>query len=548
MSGHETLTRKLLKKDNIVKMKDDEYQQILDGDKVKWFEKKRNVNVSRIYADSERNTNINKVDEKRIHKKDRLDDKKTAKAAKASLLEKRKGKDGLPISPEEQLELEKIMRGKWAKENWMTEKHGGFTNLELIKQINEGNHSNFEKMEGVMRDLAATKLMESYKGGKYKTLDTLACTEEDISELVDELEQDNMFFNPVFRLGLSQYARVTEEDKRVSNLRRIDNEIAKRIMIRTLTFKMEEKHEKRYKESITVIKEENKDAYLEYQKKMELAKRSQMAKQLMLMHMGKIKIVDDDGNGKEPTVPLASILAHCSRTMIITPNFTDDDHHGNEDEMWDSILKHKGKNPGYTNAANIKKRGSSTHSLENRKKDAKYGVETKKKLNLVGQTGMDVAIGGMGSDGVDGKMIDQNGTCGHVYGMHKRSDAGVNGAYLFGYESDSYGHTNQLGHTHDLKATGEKASSFLCHRIDEIGAKYGGRQADVSHYNSTWIAKCMNAIDAVFDSGNEQLIKKVSEKLCGNLMNDNEFSEFLNSELKIGDVMKVKIMDARGAV
>lgn len=548
MSGHETLTRKLLKKDNIVKMKDEAYQQIFDGDKVEWFEK-NHADHARLYRPKAKGEKYNKVEGRRIAKSERLNDKKTAKAAKASLLEKRKGKDGLPILPEEQLELEKIMRGKWAKENWMTEKHGGFTNLELIKQINEGNHSNFEKMEGVMRDLAATKFMENYAGGKYKTLDSFTCSDGDISELVDELEKDNMFFNPVFRLGLSQYARVTEEQKKVSNLRRIDNEIARRIMVRTLTFKMKPIHDERYKAKLTQITvEANKDAYLEYQKKMELAKRSQMAKQLMLMHMGKIKIVDDNGEGKEPDVPLASILAHCSRTMIITPNFTDDDNHGNEDEMWDSILKHKGNSPGYTNAANIKKRGSSTHSLENRKKDAKYGKETKKPLNLIGQTGMDVAIGGMGSEGVDGKMIDQDGTCGHVYGMHKRSDIGVNGAYLFGYESDSYGHTNQLGHTHDLKATGEKASSFLCHRIDEIGAKYSGRQADISHYSSTWIAKCMNAIDKVFDSGDEQLIKKVSEKLCGNLMNDNEFFEFLDSELKIGDVMKVKIMDARGAV
>ena len=542
MAGDEFLTRQKLKKDTILKMKDEAYQSILDGDKVKWFETQQNKQNLYKYVKTStgRMKGVSSVENKRVEKKQRLSGKE-AKNAKERLLEARKDKAGMPVTPAEQDQIEKILRGQWGKENWMTETHGGFTNLELIKQINEGNHSNFEKLDGVMRDLAATKFIESYKMGHYKNYDSYSISDSDIETEVDELEEGNMLFNPLLRLGLSQFARQTEANKRVSNLRRLDNAIAKRIMVRTLTFKMNETQERRYKDNLKGV--DDKDAYLNEQKKMEIAKRSQMAKQLMLMHMGRLKIVKD-GSGKTPDVPMASVLAHCSRTMIITPNFTDDVHHGNEDEMWDSILKHKTKTPGYRNSANIVARGSSTHSLERRKVGEKFGKEKKVLFNFIGQTGMDVAIGGMGSDGVDGKMIDQNGSCGHVFGMHKRSEAGYNGAYLFGYESDSYGHTNQLGHTHDLKATGEKASSFLCHRSDEIGEKYGGRQADISQYSSGWIASCMNAIDHAFDSGNEALIKKISEKLCGNIMNREEFQDMLLNDLKISSITTVNILNA----
>ena len=49
-----------------------------------------------------------------------------------------------------------------------------------------------------------------------------------------------------------------------------------------------------------------------------------------------------------------------------------------------------------------------------------------------------------------------------------------------GLEPDSYGVKNQLGHTHDIKATDEKASSLGGQRADEVVLKYGGRRCDLS--------------------------------------------------------------------
>ena len=50
--------------------------------------------------------------------------------------------------------------------------------------------------------------------------------------------------------------------------------------------------------------------------------------------------------------------------------------------------------------------------------------------------------------------------------MYKEGDEEHYGAMLMGMESDAHGVMNQLGHTHDIHATPEKASSFGGQRTD----------------------------------------------------------------------------------
>ena len=483
----------------------------------------------------------NKIGDNNLQDRNRLSDKEVKKQ-KEEFVKKRKKKEGLAMSNKEKGEFENLLKEKWTRDNWMKEKHGKYTNEEILRQINDGDNSNFEKLDGVFRDMVAENFLNSYDvflDFKDKELD-----EAGLKEMVDKIEADGMFFNPLFRLGLSQRARVKEANGETSIYRKIDNEIARRIMARTLSYEMNDTEKKEYEAHLMKNSKLDEGQALqerERQEKIEKAKRAQMAKQLLLMHLGKLKVITE-GTEKEPDVPMASVLAHCSRTMIITPAL---DGAKAEDEMWDSILKHhrKGENgqEGYFNDAQIKRRGSSTHSFVRRGVSERHGVEKKKLFNFVRQTGMDVAIGGMGTAGVDGKIIDQDGSCGHVYGMRKKSEKGKNGGYLFGYESDSYGHTNQLGHTHDLKATGEKASSFLSHRVDEIGDKYGGRQADVSNIDVEKIIACMKAVDNAFDNFTQKELEVIADKLTGNSMDLPTFVDFLSINLKM-DVRLAQII------
>lgn len=484
-------------------------------------------------------------------------DRLKGKDAKKKIVSRRKSREFKPVDPNEMADIERFAQSKWAKENWLNKEKSGFKISEIREQVQNGNYDHFEKLDDVFRDIEATKRMVSfnrdylggYNGSEYQHFD-----QETVERVVDRLEKENKFFDPVLRLGLSQYANLEIEHGNESVYRRIDNEIAKRIMIKTLTHKMNENEQAAYKQKlIDSGKATSSDVGAVYDKELmaNKAKTTQMVKQLFLMHLGKLQIVDRDSNTKQLTgsrdvdVPMASTLAHCSRTLIVTPNFTDDNA---EQEMWNSILRQKDVNGTYINQANIYKRGAATHSVERRDMNARYVEEIKKKViapNFIRQTGMDVAIGGLGAAGVGGKMLDQDGSCGHVYGMRKRSKKGKNGAYMFGYESDSYKHTNQLGHTHNLMAVGEKSSSFLCQRSDEIGAKYAGRQADISRIPHELIVKCMNNIDDIFMRdmyGNKTDIVK---KLCGNLLNNDDFAQLLG-EMNIEQDFVNRISTARG--
>lgn len=79
--------------------------------------------------------------------------------------------------------------------------------------------------------------------------------------------------------------------------------------------------------------------------------------------------------------------------------------------------------------------------------------------------------------------------------MYKEGDEEHYGAMLMGMESDAHGVMNQMGHTHDIHATPEKASSFGGQRTDEVGNKYGGRQCDLSKKSAREITRWMTAFE-----------------------------------------------------
>ena len=158
------------------------------------------------------------------------------------------------------------------------------------------------------------------------------------------------------------------------------------------------------------------------------------------------------------------------------------------------------------NDAKDNSRMSSTHDIERRKvvrgvadrKDPGWVAiswEKKVRFNFTGQRGMNCAIGGLGNNGVGGELLSNDGSCGHFYSMYKEADADHNGAMLMGLESDAAGVMNQMGHTHDIFATPEKASSLGAQRTDEVGVKYGGRQCDLSGESAKYIAETLIALE-----------------------------------------------------
>lgn len=388
-------------------------------------------------------------------------------------------------------------REKWANE---TLPHSKLTREQTLKQVlNDKDYSNFENLDLVSRNLIASnalaKFVRSYGIGEDSNPETVCAqiqrTGEGVSALLD----------PTLRLGLSLAQRSRDFSPKMQKFfRELDESMSTAVMVSTLTHVADRDKVKTYFEGKgSGDAGGDADSAIEANK----AQQIQIAKRLLLMQISNFQKVTtvEKHRFKEDVLreeawdkSMAVALSHCSRVVLTLPKqdqgFSDAVE---QKKMWKSILTTGGENAAQDNS-----RASSTHSIERRAVKSKGAVGSKEKkvlFNLIGQRGMNCAIGGLGNAGVSGKTLCNDGSCGHFYSMYKEADSNNYGAMLMGLESDANAVTNQMGHTHDWHATAEKASSLGGQRTDEVGDKYGGRQCDLSGITASTITLWMTALE-----------------------------------------------------
>ena len=306
--------------------------------------------------------------------------------------------------------------------------------------------------------------------------------------------------DPTLRLGLSLAQRSRDYSPKMQKFfLELDESMSTAVMVSTLTHVADRDKIKTYFEGKgTGDAGGDADSAIEANK----AQQIQIAKRLLLMqisnfqkvttvekHRFKADVVREEAWDKS----MAVALSHCSRVVLTLPKQDASSDAYAHKNMRKSILTIDGANTAQDNS-----RASSTHSIERRqvKDNGSVGSKEKKVLfNLIGQRGMNCAIGGLGNAGVSGKTLCNDGSCGHFYSMYKEADSKNYGAMLMGLESDANAVTNQMGHTHDWHATAEKASSLGGQRTDEVGDKYGGRQCDLSGITAGTITLWMTALE-----------------------------------------------------
>ena len=390
----------------------------------------------------------------------------------------------------------KERRKEWANE---TLPHSKLTREQTLKQVlNEKDYSNFENLDLVSRNLIATnalaKFVKDYNIAENSDPEAICAqiqrTGEGVSALLD----------PTLRLGLSLAQRSLDYRPKVRNFfRKLDEAMSTAVMVSTLTHVADQNAVKTYFQG-----KGSPDADGDARNAIEAnkAQQIQIAKRLLLMQISNFKEVRtvkkhrfkaDETRKENWDKSMAVALSHCSRVVLTLPKedvFSSANAHK---KMWKSILTIDGANTAQDNS-----RASSTHSIKRRKVKNNGSVGSKEKkvwFNLIGQRGMNCAIGGLGNAGVSGKTLCNDGSCGHFYSMYKEADAEHYGAMLMGLESDANAVTNQMGHTHDWHATAEKASSLGGQRTDEVGDKYGGRQCDLSEIPANTITLWMTALE-----------------------------------------------------
>lgn len=459
-----------------------------------------------------------------------------------------------------------LFKTKEGRDKWGDAKLGqsNLTRREAMKMVGRGDYSNFENLDDVMRNMIAKEALErmvkkyglpfekektatlyeelagDMKAHKWKENDDASdVMNRYFTKRVGEHRTENIctdmlkeggvtaLLDPALRLGLSLVQKesdytYTKEQKRW--FRELDEQMSTAVMLETLKQKdegaLKNKISEEFRNNRKINGQDAREA-AEHMVEADKAQKIQIAKRLLLMHMGDFKQVNEDGES-DWNKPVAVALSHCSRVTLTMPECPRNGEKEYQD-MWDSIFYQKGK----TNLAQDNRRAASTHSIEIREKDARQTVVEKKvPFNLRGQRGMNVAIGGLGNQGVSGKMILNDGSCGHFYSMYKEGDTEHYGAILMGLESDSPGMTNQLGHTHTARATAEKASSLGGQRTDEVGKKYGGRQCNLSKWSPQEITECMQLLEDAIKT-NAPGIDGFMEKLVGPPMPEYSRRRFL---------------------
>lgn len=413
------------------------------------------------------------------------------------------GRKNTLMSAEDMQELaqNKTFTDQKMRKDWEAAKNrqSQISNLEVMQQLAAGDYSNFENVQPVIKNVAASRKYQEFR----RNYPAIAMDGNfPAEELVQQMKAEHgvsALMDPALRLGLS-LARHTEDvpETEKENCRRLDEAMSRELMYETLTH-VEDSNtytERLIREcgvpegaAADVANRELSGA---------MAQQTEIAKRLLLMQLSDFKVYDKQGNASAWDAPVAVALSHCRRIVLTMPT-EQTQGQTTERAMWNSIF-HTANNF----VAADRSRTASTHSLKRRKVRAEGRTKEKKVLvNLIGQRGMNCAIGGIGNTGISGKMIRNNGSCGHFYSMYKEGTGDSYGAILFGLESDAAGVVNQMGHKHDHHAKPEAASSLGGQRVDEIGADYGGRQCDLTHLTPAQITAWMNALETKLSQWNE---------------------------------------------
>lgn len=405
-----------------------------------------------------------------------------------------------PLVKEEDLRQMKMFETKQGREQWENEKlpHSELTRGETMRMIlYDGDYSNFENLDPLMRNLVATKALKKFDRDFVIHSNM---KDEDVEEIIQYMKEHSngvsSFLDPALRLGfsLAQNSGAIPKWKKPI-YRKLDEAMSTAVMEATLTHVADQTQVTNY-----FVGKKSKDPQGDAQKAIRAnqSQQIQIAKRLLLMQLSDFQMITTDKKKRVTSTPwdksMAVALSHCSRVVLTLPKQDAGDNNVlYQLNMWKSIYTVNGSNTAEDNS-----RASSTHSIERRKVSEKGIMRSKEKkvlFNLIGQRGMNCAIGGLGNAGVSGKTIANDGSCGHFYSMYKEADAESYGTILMGLESDANAVTNQMGHTHDWHATPEKASSLGGQRTDEVGDKYGGRQCLLNEMSAKDITTWMLALE-----------------------------------------------------
>ncbi|MDD2420948.1 MAG: DUF4157 domain-containing protein, partial [Heliobacteriaceae bacterium] len=243
---------------------------------------------------------------------------------------------------------------------------------------------------------------------------------------------------------------------------------------------------------------------------------------------------------------MANAFSHGGRTGFIF-GATEEGEHGSSDDVADALFGTKSTDTGMGASAGIHVRAAGTHHISMPGKDKgkqgySEGSGVKAALSAMRDKnyqhfGMDMAIGGIGKQGVageggQGQMINAQGRSGHMYIGRASSTKDTKGGLLMGLESDSPYRMNQTGHMHNAAAMAEEGSSTGGLKRDIQAKKYGGRTVDLSGLKNKELTGILQSFSAHIgamraDPARADEYKQLVTKMSGKRMSGEDLSGLL---------------------
>ena len=235
-----------------------------------------------------------------------------------------------------------------------------------------------------------------------------------------------------------------------------------------------------------------------------------IAKTMLLAQLGKYDVIDKNGLSSGLDAPVYETLVHGGRTNFVLPSGA------SSGSVIDAFM---GQNGGAD--AGIEKRTAATHSVKLRSFSMNGIVKSESKelrtysiFKVFGnQYGMNIAVGGIGAEGPNQKIITGNGESGHMYMHAEAGDSKHCGSLLIGIEGSAPNANSYLGNTHGISAKSAKQSAFLADK-SIVGKKIGGRQIDLSGISAEDLANILDQFSQKYSELQENAnIEEVREKL-----------------------------------
>lgn len=376
------------------------------------------------------------------------------------------------------------------------------------------NYGSFESMPLLLKDFLSSDQMEQYQSQVSEKSGGTAGPLDLENQVVQELLEER-YMNPAFRRAVN-IGKVDAEHG--EQYHEVDKYLNAYTMEKTLE-PVNMERGKRVMDARTYEKDGNEVMQRNENKQL------MMAKIMFLSQLGNFQKTEDSGEKSVFDSTISEAFAHGGRTGMVFPRGKE------QDKLFDSIF---GRDMSADSG--IEGRSFATHSVSQRTyhKDGTVKSEFKEKSGTSAskQYGINIAVGGIGEKGPNGKTVLSKGSNGHMYMNIKKGDEKTSGSLLVGVENSAPGEKGVLGHSHGPSAKSAGTSAFFTDKKG-VGRVKDGRTVDLTGMDVNGLTDVMEKFTSNYKSLQQEAktdpaamkrLMNLNKKLCGNYMKPMELA------------------------